>query len=354
MAAVSRVLIVGAGISGALTAALLRKELSHVHISVWEKARGAGMYIRFHLPVVRGDDILQKYVFECVEYVTFVFLISEFEEKQIYNELFSTGLLQPFKGLIEGESPAGHSLQNFVCPKGFSALVKHFLSSAAPVDVKFESRVVSITKHPATTTDQLVVSTESGHQDTFDAVILTVPVPQLFLLEGDIPKMLDSNKTLKEQLESVSYSSRFCLGIYYPPGTTLNLPWTAKYIDGHPCLRYICVDTQKRADPQSGQSVVVHSSVPWGVEHVEESKDDVKPIMLDYVRGLLPNLPDPEFVKGHKWRYSQARTPFPGSPGCVQLSKDPSLLVGGDGFSYSKFEGCIDSANALVAAVLHH
>lgn len=55
MAAVSRVLIVGAGISGALTAALLRKELSHVHISVWEKARGAGMYISFHLPVVRGS-----------------------------------------------------------------------------------------------------------------------------------------------------------------------------------------------------------------------------------------------------------------------------------------------------------
>ncbi|CAI9743371.1 renalase-like isoform X1 [Octopus vulgaris] len=349
MAAVSRVLIVGAGLSGALTAALLRKELSHVHISVWEKARGAGG----RMSTSRSDKNANCSVDMGAQYIS---TSAERQQKysQIYNELFSTGLLQPFKGLIEGESPGGHSLQNFVCPKGFSALVKHFLSSAAPVDVKFESRVVSITKNPTTTSNQLVVSTESGHQDTFDAVILTVPVPQLFLLEGDIPKILNSNKTLKEQLESVSYSSRFCLGIYYPPGTTLNLPWTAKYIDGHPCLRYICVDTQKRADPQGGQSIVVHSSVPWGVEHVEESKDDVKPIMLDYVRGLLPNLPDPEFVKGHKWRYSQVRTPFPGSPGCVQLSTDPSLLVGGDGFSYSKFEGCIDSANSLVAAVLHH
>ena len=38
----ARVLVVGAGITGALTAALLRREFANVQISVWEKARGPG------------------------------------------------------------------------------------------------------------------------------------------------------------------------------------------------------------------------------------------------------------------------------------------------------------------------
>ena len=41
----SRVLIVGAGLTGSLCACLLRRELQNkVHIVVWDKARGSGEF----------------------------------------------------------------------------------------------------------------------------------------------------------------------------------------------------------------------------------------------------------------------------------------------------------------------
>ena len=39
-------------------------------------------------------------------------------------------------------------------------------------------------------TNTLQVLTDSGHKDTFDAIILTMPVPQLFLIEGCIQNIL--------------------------------------------------------------------------------------------------------------------------------------------------------------------
>ena len=54
-----------------------------------------------------------------------------------------------------------------------------------------------------------------------------------------------------------------------------------------------------------GSSLLVHTSVPYGIQHVEEDKETLKPILMEFLDGLLPNLPKPEFVKSHKWRYSQ-------------------------------------------------
>ncbi|GAB1610008.1 renalase-like isoform X1 [Argonauta hians] len=381
MSSVSRVLIVGAGISGALTAALLRRELSHVHISVWEKARGAGG----RMSTSRSDKNAACRVDMGAQYISTTPLQQQ-KYAHIYEELFSEGLLRPFTGRIEGEHATARSLENLVCPGGFSQLVKHYLDTAAPVDVKFGTRVTSISKKSptqqqqqppqtssssssssttettppppppstSTTSDQFLVSTECGHSETFDVVVLTIPVPQLFLIEGDIPQILNSNCGLKERLHGVTYSSRFCLGMYYPPGTSLDIPWTAKYINGHPCVRYVCVDSRKRGltDSTSGESILVHTSVPWGVSHVEESKDEMGVEILGHMRELYPGLPQPDFIKGHKWRYSQVQSPYPGSPGCLSLSTSPLLLLGGDGMSYSKFEGCIDSATALVTTML--
>lgn len=40
----TRVLLVGGGLTSALTGAILRRELPHVELVLWDKSRGAGMY----------------------------------------------------------------------------------------------------------------------------------------------------------------------------------------------------------------------------------------------------------------------------------------------------------------------
>ncbi|KAM9412240.1 uncharacterized protein ACWYII_026505 isoform 4-T4 [Salvelinus alpinus] len=58
--------------------------------------------------------------------------------------------------------------------------------------------------------------------------------------------------------------------------------------------------------PECGPSMVVHTSLPFGVKHLEEAKEQVEPIILVKLNKLLPGLPQPDSIKCQKWRYSQA------------------------------------------------
>lgn len=66
---------------------------------------------------------------------------------------------------------------------------------------------------------------------------------------------LTDKKGIKANLESVSYSSRFAVGLFYGPDVTLAIPWTAKYITDNPCIRFISVDNRKRG--QSKYSLAI-------------------------------------------------------------------------------------------------
>ncbi len=53
-----------------------------------------------------------------------------------------------------------------------------------------------------------------------------------------------------------------------------------------------------------------------------------------------------------QWRYSQCRTPVSGTPDAVLLNKSPPLVVAGDAFAGSNFDGCVASAEAATDAVM--
>lgn len=64
----------------------------------------------------------------------------------------------------------------------------------------------------------------------------------------------------------------------------------------------VCVGSD---DPGRGPSLVVHTGVQFGLEHLERDKEDVQPIILQELQKLLPGLPQSISVKCQKWRYSQ-------------------------------------------------
>ncbi len=53
-----------------------------------------------------------------------------------------------------------------------------------------------------------------------------------------------------------------------------------------------------------------------------------------------------------QWRYSQCRVPVSGAPGAVLLNRSPTLVVAGDAFTSSNFDGCVASAEAATDAVM--
>ncbi|XP_071317954.1 renalase isoform X1 [Trachinotus anak] len=337
----SRVLIVGAGLTGSLCACLLRREMQNkVQIVVWDKARGSGGRMttsRPPDPSSHSADLGAQYITATPAYAQ--------SHHSFYSELLSAGVLQPLLAPVEGLRQKDDS-KNYMTPLGMCSVVKHFLSESG-ADLFFEHHVTGLYRRGAS----WEVQRKAGNSETFDAVVLTMPVPQILQLQGDLGHLLSVHQT--QQLERVVYSSRFAVALFFPPDAVLSFPWAARYVTGNPCICYIAADARKRnADaPGLGPSLVVHTSVPFGLEHLEQDKEDVQPIILQELHKLLPGLPQPISIKCQKWRYSQVLTSVPDCPGHMTVLDRPLLVCGGDAFSHSNFDGCVESALSVLSVL---
>nr|XP_046232874.1 renalase [Scatophagus argus] len=337
----SRVLIVGAGLTGSLCACLLRREMQNkVHIVVWDKARGAGGRMSTNRPPAPSShsaDLGAQYITATPEYAK--------SHHSFYSELLSSGILQPLNSLVEGLRQRDGS-KDYMTPLGMCSVVKHFLSQSG-ADLFFEHRVTGLYRRGTS----WEVQWNGGSSEMFDAVVLTMPVPQILQLQGDVGHMLSVQQ--KQQLDGVVYSSRFAVALFFHPDVVFSFPWAARYVTDNPSICYIAADSRKRnADvPGRGPSLVVHTSVPFGLEHLEKNKEDVQPIILQELHKLLPDLPQPVSIKCQKWRYSQVLMSVPDCPGQMTILDRPLLVCGGDAFSHSNFDGCVESALTLVSVL---
>uniref|UniRef100_A0A8C3LVL5 Renalase, FAD dependent amine oxidase n=1 Tax=Chrysolophus pictus TaxID=9089 RepID=A0A8C3LVL5_CHRPC len=248
------------------------------------------------------------------------------------------------EGLVEKEGSC-----DYVAPRGISSVVKYYLRQSG-ADVFYERHVTHISLRDG----KWEVSSKMGSPELFDVVILTMPVPQILQLQGDIVNII--NERQKQQLESASYSSRYALGLFYEVGARIDVPWAAKYITDNPCIRFISIDNKKRnvESPEIGPSVVVHTTVTFGIEHLDSDPAEVQQLILSHLENLVPSLPKAASVKCQKWRYSQVTKAVPNCSGQMILHTQPLLICGGDGFTCSNFDGCIESAMSLAETVRSH
>ncbi|KAK7112130.1 hypothetical protein V1264_011631 [Littorina saxatilis] len=349
-----KVLVVGSGMTGCAAAAMLRQRLpADTDITIWDKARGAGGRMSTSRSST-GPSAGKSTVDLGAQYIT---LTSQYQQKrqQLYSELQSQGLLAPLKGKIDGPNRFDQDgAQHFVTPQGSSSLVKHFLQQAK-ANVEYNHQVLTVEQ--AADGKSLTVTDVGGKSIACQALVLTMPVPQILQLKGVVQKTLLANHPeMWEKLSGVTYSSRYGLGLFYPPGTELPYEWCAKYFDNHPSIRFAAIDSKKRGIDLSsiGPSVVVHTHVAFGLKHIDEDKEKVKDVLLEHLKEALPDLPQPAEVKSQKWRYSQVHRGYLGKPGCVTVQQQPLIILAGDAFSLSTFDGCLDSAEAIAATVVEN
>lgn len=57
--------------------------------------------------------------------------------------------------------------------------------------------------------------------------------------------------------------------------------------------------------PEIGPSVVVHTTVAFGHEHLDSDPEEVQQIILSHLQRIVPSLPKPSSIKCQRWRYSQ-------------------------------------------------
>ncbi|XP_075279377.1 renalase isoform X2 [Opisthocomus hoazin] len=338
----ARVLVVGAGLTGGACAALLRGATLG-RIAVWDKARGAGG---------RMSTTRSTRDAACTADLGAQYLTLETERAgprcSFYEELLSHGILKPLTAPVEG-MVVKEGFCNYMAPQGMSSVVKYYLKQSG-ADVFYEQHVTRISLRDG----KWEVFRKMGPPEQFDVVILTMPVPQILQLQGDIVNII--NESQKQQLECVSYSSRYALGLFYEAGTQIDLPWAAQYITDNPCVRFISIDNKKRniESPEIGASIVVHTTVTFGSKHLDSDPAEVQQLILSHLERIVPSIPKPASIKCQKWRYSQVIKAMPNFPGQMILHTQPLLICGGDGFTCSNFDGCLDSAMSLAEAVKSH
>ncbi|KAJ8366149.1 hypothetical protein SKAU_G00149800 [Synaphobranchus kaupii] len=172
----SRVLIVGAGLTGSLCACLLRREMQNkVKIVVWDKSRGAGG----RMSTSRSPSNAACTADLGAQYITATPFYAQIHQS-FYEELLSHGILKPLVAPVEGMIKKD-DLRDFVTPKGVSSIVKHYLRESG-AEVLFEHCVTHIHQKGA----GWEVRRTGGAAEEFDAVVLTMPVPQILQLQGDV------------------------------------------------------------------------------------------------------------------------------------------------------------------------
>ncbi|XP_075389854.1 renalase [Tenrec ecaudatus] len=337
----ARVLVVGAGLTGSVCAALLRREASRpLQLSVWDQAEDSGGRMSTtespHNPHCTAD--LGAQYITCTPHYAKV-------HQSFYDELLAHGVLKPLTSPVKGMVVKDGDM-NFVAPQGVSSIVKHYLQESG-AEVYFKHCVTQINLR----NEKWEVSRETGSPEQFDLVVLTMPAPQILQLQGDIKNLISERQ--RQQLESVSYSCRYALGLFYEAGLKIDVPWAGQYITSNPCIRFISIDNKKRNIESSniGLSLVIHTTVSFGVTYLEHSTEDVKELIFRQLEDILPDLPQPVGIKCQRWRYSQVTNAAANCPGQMTLHHKPFLVCGGDGFTQSNFDGCVTSAICVLEAV---
>ena len=368
-------LIVGAGLTGSLTTNLLSRAVSSnkppgpagVSILVWDKARGAGGRMSTH----RHPTEPSLYADMGAQYISRFQSRSdrgaEFEKmkEKFYDELLASQVLAPLSGTIEGERKdlTKAVVGNYVAPQGINSVVKHFLNNSKS-QVNFQHQLATVDLDRSTQPPKVVCTATNGTTVKCDGLILTMPVPQILSLGGNLVQSIVPE--VRAELESVRYSSRYALGLFYSATSSADsnhqIPqpnWSAKYFD-NPVVRFASwglgssnsVDiTSQPTTMSAGRTLLAHTGVPFGIEHLEEDKSAVKDLILEKLNTLIPGLPQASYSHIVRWRYSQVSQAYPETPGCVVLSHDPLVVATGDGFSGSNFENCIWSAMSTLKVI---
>jgi len=189
-----KILLIGGGITSSLVASLLHQskkilghERSTVEISIWDKARGTGGRMstsRSPFDSKCTVDTGAQYISCTPQYTTC--------HKMFYDELLEAGILEPLKETIANAKEYEPGTQHYVVPDGMSSLVKYFFNKSGQ-KISFEHHLSKIDKLDG----KWQVTTLHGKSEVFDAVVLTMPVPQILNLTG-IPSIIEQNQDVKK------------------------------------------------------------------------------------------------------------------------------------------------------------
>jgi predicted NAD/FAD-dependent oxidoreductase len=300
--------VIGAGISG-VTAARTLLDAGHT-VEVFEKSRGpSGRISTRRSESWQADHGAQYFTAKRPDF-----------QAQV-EDWCQQGLAAEWTGRIENQGPRP-PIPRYVAVPRMNALVT---ALAAPLKLHSEFTLAALTQSGSHW--QLSSKEHGAHPTPFDAVILSIPSPQLTPFEPLFPA------AWREVIHANTYSPCWTVMAGYTEPLTLD--FDGRFMDEPSPLSWVARNHSKPG--RTGRETwTLHGSPRFSTEHLEDDPAPVTDTLVAAFCAVGGRRPD--WVQTHRWRYALATNPL--AP-AEQTLWSPDLRLGlcGDWLSDGRIEG---------------
>lgn len=321
-----RVAVIGAGISGLMTARTLR-DLGF-DVTVFEKSRGLGgrTATRRVDPGLSFDHGAQYFT---VRDPHFVRHVEAWVEQKIAAEW--TGRIVTIDGTnVRLKTDQTH---RYVGVPGMKAIAHHL---GAGLGVRLESRIVRLQRIGK----GWQVMDAAGQSDgPFSHVLVSLPAPQAAELLGD--------HALAAEVRAIPMTP--CWAVLAAFDERVEAAWDGAFVHGSP-LVWVARNSSKPGRDGSHDCWVLHASPEWSAAHQDVDRDTVKATLLSaFARITAAATLNPIHLDAHRWLFSA--TPL-SVDRLVLFDDDTGLVVCGDWLAGGRVEGAFRSGVAAAGCIL--
>lgn len=318
------VAVVGAGISG-LTCARELADRDFV-VSVFDKGRNAGG----RTATRRIENCFQ------FDHGAQYFTARDPQFLDVTADWLARGIVAEWHGTIvrleRGEVSATSPQARFVGVPGMTAMAKDLASG---LSMQSETEVVSVEHGNAGWT---ITTASHGTFGPFDMLVVTLPAPQAANLLAQHP--------FRNTAADISMTP--CWAVMVAFQSRIEVPWDGAFVHSS-LLSWVARNSSKPGRSVHPDCWVLHAGGDWSRDHLEITPEIAASEILDAFAAVMSlPLPNYEFLKAHRWRFSHGSD---ANPHRILCDPTTGLVSCGDWLSGGRVEGAFLSGLQAAEAI---
>ncbi|MEN2751951.1 NAD(P)-binding protein [Psychrobacter sp. FBL11] len=378
-----KIAIIGAGLTGLLTATLLERAFinkqnkpsnntSMLHVTIFEKSRSVGRLATRYRTDSRTNQNWQW------AFGAQFFTAKSDSFSQFIQPWLNTGLLQPWCAQVVNLTPANDTDQSpniqkkeqwdttharYISTPKMTSWGRALADELQHTTINFKTRVAPLSQTQTESRQDNTSKTElfdevGSSLGWFDWVICTAPNGQAVEL------MADSGFTEHAKITEPKMQACYTLMLGWDnverlPKTLINQTapvWDVAYVS-HSILDRIFVEHQKPARDELLPSITIHARNDWSEEHVDDDIEIIKAQLLAAAQKALhwSVATAPSQIDCHRWRYAATVMDTKNKQACdplgVLLDQTHQWIVSGDWCGQGNIESCYQMAKDTVQAI---